>query len=209
MPVETMLLSVTEPQWDDLEKWLPRGNRAADPRGTVEALFYVVPTEFPWVYPPVEFRNPDAATRTWERWYHDGIGGRVGALPGEESGSTVFVIHFQDGCAYVGYTNRGVFARLDQLVGGVDDWGSDDFVTRHCQAMVYVVRCVATNLEGYDARHLCDLLVSKAPDHVYTVVKTAMVSGGCWLRDGDAGDDDCVEEMSFAEWVELGGAYTI
>ena len=134
------------------------------------------------------------------------IGNHVGALPGEETANTVFVIQFQDGCEYFGYTSRGVFARLGQLVGGVDDWGSDDFVTRHCQAMVYVVRCVATNLGGYDARRLCDQQVSTASDHDCTVVKTAVVSGGCWLRDGDAGDDDCVEEMSFAEWVEHGGS---
>ena len=135
-------------------------------------------------------------------------GPHAGLLPGEDGGTTVFVVQFQDGCRYFGYTRRGVFARLGQLFGGAHDWGSDDFVTRHCQAMAYVVRCVATNLDRYDARCLRALLVSKAPDD-YTVFNTAVVSGGCWLQAGEADDDDCVEEMSFADWVEQGGSQTM
>ena len=133
-----------------------------------------------------------------EWWRED----RKRLLPGEAGGATVFVVEFQDGCCYFGYTGRSVVARLGELLGGSYDWGSDDFMTRHSKEMPYVVRCVASNLDRYQARSLRNLLVSMAPRDDYEGKSTAAVSSRCWLREGDSDGAGDVEVMTFAEWFE-------
>lgn len=69
---ETKCPRFTDQQWGAFEKWLPRGNRAADTRGTTEAMLYTVRTGLPWAYLPVDLGSPDAVTKTWERWCKKG-----------------------------------------------------------------------------------------------------------------------------------------
>ena len=42
-------------------------------------------------------------------------------LPGEEGGTTVFLVEFADGCRYCGHTSERVFSRLRELMGGPFD----------------------------------------------------------------------------------------
>ena len=101
-------------------------------------------------------------------------------LPGEEGGSTVFVVDFADGCRYCGYTSAGVFSRLGELMGGPLDHGSNGFVTEHGRRMVYLVRCVASGMDEWKARALRNLLVSQAPDEWAGSNDTTLVSTS-WL----------------------------
>ena len=51
----------------------PGANRAADARGTVDAMLYAVRTGVPWDYLPADLGNPDAVSRTWQRWAAAGV----------------------------------------------------------------------------------------------------------------------------------------
>ena len=118
-------------------------------------------------------------------------------LPGEQAGTTVFAVQFQDGCCHVGYTNETVFVRLCELRGDPLDRGADTLVKEHVQRMVYLVHCVASGLEESCAKELRDQLVSRAPGDVYVAVGTMVTTSDCWLREGEPD----AEVMSFAEWV--------
>ena len=97
-------------------------------------------------------------------WWHDDP---VCLLPGEESGHTVFVIEFYDGCKYFGYTRKSVVARVASLMSESGGWGSNAFVREHGGSVPYVVRCVASNMDQRQGRQLRDLLVARAPGDVY------------------------------------------
>ena len=119
-------------------------------------------------------------------------------LPGEESGTTVFVVEFQDGCQFFGYTHRSVFVRLGELMGGPLDRGSNDFVREHGRVMAYVVQCVRSSLDRSSARQLRDQLVSQAPGDVYVADGSTATTSACLLREGESE----AEVMSFGEWVK-------
>ena len=102
-------------------------------------------------------------------------------LPGEEGGSTVFLVEFADGCRYCGYTSGGVFSRLGELMGGPFDSGSSDFVIEHGRRMVYLVHCVASGMDEGKARALRNLPVSQAPDEWADSNGTTLEYAGCWL----------------------------
>ena len=55
----------------------------------------------------------------------------VRLLPGEEGGTSVFVVEYEDGCRYLGYTGRSVVRRLSELMAGPFVRGSDAFVREH------------------------------------------------------------------------------
>ena len=97
-------------------------------------------------------------------WWHDDP---VCLLPGEESGHTVFVIEFYDGCKYFGYTRKSVVTRVASLMSESGGWGSNAFVREHGGSVPYVVRCVASNMDQRQGRQLRDLLVARAPGDVY------------------------------------------
>ena len=128
-------------------------------------------------------------------WWHDNP---VCLLPGEESGHTVFVIEFYDGCKYFGYTRESVVARVASLMSESGGWGSNAFVREHGGSVPYVVRCVASNLDQRQSRQLRDLLVAQAPGDVYVAYGTAATTSDCWLSEGGIE----AEVMSFAEWAK-------
>ena len=102
-------------------------------------------------------------------------------LPGEEGGVTVFQIEFRDGCRYFGYTEGSVFGRVAALAG---DWlgsGENQFVSDHAACVPYLVWCVASGLDGSQARELRNLLVSEAPEGRTQRSDTTLESVGCWL----------------------------
>ena len=115
-------------------------------------------------------------------------------LPGEEGGSTVFVVDFTDGCRYCGYTSGGVFSRLGELMGGPFDSGSSDFVIEHGRRMVYLVRCVASGMDERKARDLRNLLVSQAPDAWAGSNGTTLEYAGCWLSGKVVGEEKCLAQ---------------
>ena len=129
------------------------------------------------------------------RWWADAEGRR---LPGEVGGVTVFVVSFEDGCSYFGYTRKNVFGRLTELMGGSFERGSDEFVREHGQRMAYLVYCVASDMERSCARRLRDQLVSQAPVGVYWADGATVTTSRCRLREGEPE----AEVMSFAEWVK-------
>ena len=129
------------------------------------------------------------------RWWADAEGRR---LPGEVGGVTVFVVSFEDGCSYFGYTRKNVFGRLSELMGGPLDRGSDGFVREHGRRMAYLVQCVASELERNRARELRDQLVSQAPVGVYWADGATVTTSRCRLREGETE----AEVMSFAEWAK-------
>ena len=106
---------------------------------------------------PDRFVDAFMTTRHW--WGEDDS--RL--LPGEEGGSTVFVVGFADGCRYCGYTSGGVFSRLGELMGGPFDSGSSDFVVEHGRRMVYLVRCVASGMDMREKLGLCETCWSRRP----------------------------------------------
>ena len=65
----------TDPQWADLYKWLPRSNHVSDDdlRQTVTAMLYAVRTGTPWEYIAIGQGNPNAISRTWNRWAKEGM----------------------------------------------------------------------------------------------------------------------------------------
>ena len=83
MQERTKTPEFTERQWAALAKWLPRGNRAGDTRQTVTAMLHHVKTGGQWEYLPADLGNPDAVSRTWERWAQAGVFRRafVGLFP--------------------------------------------------------------------------------------------------------------------------------
>ena len=119
-------------------------------------------------------------------------------LPGEESGTTVFVVEFQDGCQFFGYTHRSVFVRLGELMGGPLDRGSEGFVREHGQRMAYLVYCVTSGMERSCARQLRDELVSQAPVGVYWADGATVTTSHCGLREGETE----AEVLSFSEWIK-------
>ena len=133
----------------------------------------------------------DVVARDW--WRDDD----ARLLPGEEGGATTFMVEFEDGCRYCGYTGGSVFERLRQLMGGSCDRGSNDFVREHGQQMVYVVWCVASNLDRSRARELRNQLASQAPGDLFVVDGTTLTASDCWLKEGAPE----VEVMTFAEWA--------
>ena len=139
--------------------------------------------------------SPADQNRVARDWWRDDDA-RV--LPGEESGTTVFVVEFQDGCQFFGYTHRSVFVRLGELMGGPLDRGSNDFVREHGRAMAYVVQCVRSSLDRSSARQLRDQLVSQAPGDVYVSDGATATTSHCGLREGETE----AEVMSFGEWVK-------
>ena len=103
-------------------------------------------------------------------------------LPGEEGGSTVFVVDFADGCRYCGYTSGRVFSRLGELMGGPFDSGSSDFVIEHGRRMVYLVRCVASGMdERKGAGPAQPAGLGRAPDAWAGSNGTTLEYAGCWL----------------------------
>ena len=110
----------------------------------------------------------------------------------------MFVVEFQDGCRYFGYTRKNVFGRLSELMGGPLDRGSNDFVREHGQRMVYLVQCVASELERSRAKELRDQLVSQAPGDVYVACGTTVTTSDCWLRECETE----AEVLSFSEWTK-------
>ena len=119
-------------------------------------------------------------------------------LPGEDGGATVFVVEYEDGCRYLGYTGRSVFGRLTELMGGPFERGSDEFVREHGQRMAYLVYCIASGMGRSCARKLRDALVSQAPVGVYWADGATITTSRCWLLEGETE----VEEMTFAEWAK-------
>ena len=110
-------------------------------------------------------------------------------LPGEEGGTTVFLVEFADGCRYCGHTSEGVFSRLRELMGGPFDSGTNDFAMEHGRRMVYVVRCVASGMDEGKARALRNLLVSQAPDEWAGSNGTTLEYAGCWLSGKVVGEE--------------------
>ena len=110
-------------------------------------------------------------------------------LPGEEGGTTVFLVEFADGCRYCGHTSEGVFSRLRELMGGPFDSGTNDFAMEHGRRMVYVVRCVASGMGEGKARALRNLLVSQAPDAWAGSNGTTLEYAGCWLSGKVVGEE--------------------
>ena len=131
-------------------------------------------------------------------WREDG----VRLLPGEKGRSTVFVLEFQDGCRYAGYSNEGVFGRLAELMAGVLAPGSDEFIREHGRRMAYSVHCVASDLDRSRARALRDELVSQAPGDAYVALGSAVTTAHCWLMEGEPE----VKVLSFSEWAETRGS---
>ena len=119
-------------------------------------------------------------------------------LPGEEAGTTVFAVAFQDGCWYFGYTSGSLFGRLCELRGDHLDRGADAFVRDHGQRMAYLVHCVASGLGESCAEKLRDQLMSQAPRDVYLVADTAVTTPDCWLGE----EEPEVEVLSFSEWAK-------
>ena len=119
-------------------------------------------------------------------------------LPGEEGRTTVFVVDFHDGCQYFGYTRKSVVARVASLMSESGDWGSNAFVRDHGGSVPYVVRCIASNLDQRQGRHLRDLLVAQAPGDVYVACGTTLTTSDCWLNEGGTE----AEVMSFSEWIK-------
>ena len=113
-------------------------------------------------------------------------------LPGEEGGSTVFVVDFTDGCRYCGYTGDGVAGRVASLISDVGGWGANAFVREQAGGGPYLVRCVASNLDEWQARKLRDLMVTEAPGEWAFSSGTTLESAGCWLSVNIAEKEVCL-----------------
>ena len=121
-----------------------------------------------------------------------------GVLPGEEGGVTVLAVELYDGCRCFGLSECGAFARLDELmVGEVGDKGNE-CVVRHAGEMVYLVWCVASNLDPERSAELVGWLGSAVPNGYVALQEGEVNAPGCWLY----GPGSEVEEMSFAEWAK-------
>ena len=128
----------------------------------------------------------------------------VRLLPGEEGGTSVFVVEYEDGCRYLGYTGRSVVRRLSELMAGPFVRGSDAFVREHGQRVPYLVYCVESGLDKRQAQQLRDRLVSEAPVGVYWADGATLTTSRCRLREGEPE----AEVMSFAEWAKELGTQT-
>ena len=137
-------------------------------------------------------RNRADIAREWWR------GDETRPLPGEAGMNTVFVVAYEDGCRYLGYTGRSVVRRLSELMAGPFVRGSDAFVREHGQRVPYLVYCVESGLDKRQAQQLRDRLVSEAPIGVYWADGATVTTSRCWLREG--GTD--AQVMSFGEWIK-------
>ena len=120
-------------------------------------------------------------TRDWWRVGDDHL------LPGEQGGRTVFVVDFWDGCRYFGYTRGSVFGRLAKLLSEPGSFGFNPFVHGHAARVPYLVRCVASGLDEWQARQLRNLLVSEAPADLTRFNGTTVRSAGCCLATEGSG----------------------
>ena len=100
---------------------------------------------------------------------------------------TVFQVEFRDGCLYFGYTEGSVFGRLAALAGDRLGPGENQFVSDHAAQVPYLVWCVASGLDGSQARELRNLLVSEAPEGRRRKGVTTLEGFECWLSGGDSG----------------------
>ena len=108
-------------------------------------------------------------------------------LPGEQHGRTVFVVDFWDGCRYFGYTRGSVFGRLAKLLSEPGSFGFNPFVDGHVARVPYLVRCVASGLDEWQARQLRNLLVSEAPADLTGFNGTTVRSASCCLATEGSG----------------------
>ena len=121
-------------------------------------------------------------------------------LPGEEGGRTVFVVDFWDGCRYFGYIRGNVFGRLARLVNEPGNFGFNPFVLGHAARVPYLVRCVASRMDEWQARQLRNLLVSKAPEDFTTSNGTTVRAADCCML----GESPVGGGVPFHEAAELG-----
>ena len=151
----------------------------------------------PWVAPahvPASAADLSGLAREWWR-AADAL-----HLVGEAGGGTVFVMDFGDGCRYFGYTRGPVFGRLATLICGIARFGLNQFVAGHAARVPYLVRCVASGMEEWQARDLRRLLVLEAPADLKTLSATTVRSAGSCLE--EQGPE--VVRMSFHEAAGLG-----
>ena len=135
---------------------------------------------------PDRFVETHLVAREW--WRED----ETRLLPGETGVATVFVVEYADGCRYFGYTGDGVAGRVASLISDVGGWGANAFVREQAGGGPYLVRCVASNLDEWQARKLRDLMVTEAPGEWAFSSGTTLESAGCWLSVNIAEKEVCL-----------------
>ena len=96
----------------------------------------------------------------------------------------MFVVEYEDGCRYLGYTGRSVVRRLSELMAGPFVRGSDAFVREHGQRVPYLVYCVESGLDKRQAQQLRDRLVIRGSCRRLLAGAT-LTTSRCRLREGE------------------------